>query len=1009
MDDLSTIPTGELLRRYRSDAELTQEELAERAGLSARAIRALEAGARRSPRRDTLRLLAEALGLAPDERDRLERSIRQQRRTVAPESQVQRTLLPLVGRQAEWQMLANNLREGAPRLTLLTGDPGIGKSRLLEAITEHATSQGWTILSGGCHRQSAQQPYAPLVDALARYLATRSPTRQRADAHGCAWLVRLLPELARWTPEPSSTWPLPPEQERRLMFMAVAQFLENVAGASGALLILDDLHWAGVDALDLLAFLVRESTGQRLRVIGAYRDTDIAPTDPLAILLADLAREGHLTQVPLGPLASDDAALLLAELLGSPDAAGLTSEGQAKILLRAGGVPFYLVTCAQEAQVRAQSLLDGQFSVPQTAAQSIRQRVALLDELTADILAIAAVAGRAIPRNTMLLVAAGLGHGEQSALKALEAATRSHMLVERADGSYVFAHDLIQETLETEIGGARRAALHRRIGAALARLPRPERRAAELAWHFAQGDDLARAIPYALWAGDHAEEIYAHTEAERHYHTAADWARIIGDQTHEAEALEKVADVLFHFARYHEAYDCLEQAIKLYRVEKNWERLAWATCQIARAGEPMHKTAESLERLEQLFLLLASAVPFSEGEANTVAPGAGTAEATLSRAARVDALLTAKTSARVYLCLMTRHLFLGHYSHVFEPSERTIHYARLAGDLRIESLAYSFRAEAQLAQGQVTMAIASLALGRERAEASGDAEAIYIAHEGMVNVHESQARPAEARAVLEQMLEISQRMGNVGYIGDTLCALGAFSFLLGEWDVARAYLTDARDSVRHNEFNRLRTRDSVLAILNLLQSNHDASSMIAGLDDTSGDGGDVWVWTTSALAERDILAGRADAAATRLRATIHRLEAEPGTKCYLLAPLAWAESELGEHAKARATLAEARLTAGALENRMAQVDIERVEALLAMREQRWEAAREAVEQSLAICRGMPYPYAEAKARLIYGDLCATRGAGEEAREHYAQALLICERLDEREYRTRIAEAITKLP
>lgn len=1014
VEDLQPISGSELLRRYRASAGLTQEELAERAGLSARAIRALEAGTRRLPHRDTLSLLASALELSPSERRQLELSIRQQRRSSTPVPRAfpaRRTRLSLVGRHDELALLATSLRDDARPLSLLAGEPGIGKSHLLEAAAELASTLGWTIVSGGCHRHSARQPYAPLVEALAHFLASRTLAQQRHDTQGCAWLIRLLPELAQRTLVPSPTWTLPPEQERRLMFMAVARFLENVGGPAGTLLVLDDLHWAGTDALDLLAFLVRETRGQRVRIIGAYRDTDVSPADPLALLLADLARDEMLTWAPLGPLAGNEAAQLLVELFAGSDAAVVTPDEQALILSRAGGVPFFLVCCAQEARVRSHGRpggrADGAFAGPWTAAQSIRQRVALLDESASDILAIAAVAERAVPRPALLLVAEGLGQSEHETLKALELTTRSRLLVERADGTYAFAHDLIRETLSAEVSGARRATLHRRLGAALGELHPGDDRAAELAWHFALGDDLARAIPQALRAGDHAEAVYAHAEAERHYRAAAEWARTIGDRAHEGEALEKLADVVFRLAHYREAYDCLERAITIYRSSESWERLAWATCQIARAGEPLRKTEASLRRLDQLFTLLASVATRHEGGADTTVAGAGPPETMLSRAARADAVVTPKTSARLYLCLTTRHLFLGHYRDVFEPSERAVHYARLAGDLRIESLAYSFRAEAQLAQGQVSAAAASLALGRERAEASGDVEALYIALEGIVNVHESQARPSEARAVLEQMLEVSRRLGDVGYVGDTLCALGAFSFLLGEWDQARSYLLEARDSVRHSEFNRSRTPATVLALLELMPSERDAS------DDTNsreaGAAENVWIWTRALLAERDILASRAASAAAGLRETIHRLEAEPGSKCYLLAPLAWAESELGERENAIALLAEARQVAEALGNRMVLVDIERVEALLALQACRWEDARQALDRSLEICRAMPYPYAEAKALLVYGDLCAATSGWAQARSHYAQALGICERLGERLYHAHIQMAIRKMP
>src|SRR5207245_7927422 len=109
-----------------------------------------------------------------------------------------------------------------------------------------------------------------------RYIQGQTPLRLRADLRGCAWLVRLLPELAEGPIEPLPGWTLAPEHERRLMFKAVQRFLANVAGPAGTLLVLDDLQWAGADALDLLATLVR-AADRGGRVGGADGRTEGQP------------------------------------------------------------------------------------------------------------------------------------------------------------------------------------------------------------------------------------------------------------------------------------------------------------------------------------------------------------------------------------------------------------------------------------------------------------------------------------------------------------------------------------------------------------------------------------------------------------------------------------------------------------------------------------------------------------------------------------------------------------
>jgi len=496
MDGDGTVAFGYMLRQYRDAAGLTQEELAERAGLSAEAVSLLERGGRRRPHPYTVHTLAEALQLPAAERAELETAV-PRRRPHAPLDAIAHppggpAPPALVGRAHELALLERHLAGEGPPALLLAGEPGIGKSRLLREAMQRAPRLGWQALQGGCQRRGGQEPYAPLLQALESYLRRQATAQPRRDLQGCAWLVHLLPELAEGRIEPLPPWHLAPEQQRRLMFAAVGRLLSNVAGTTGTLLVLDDLQWAGSDALDLLTTLLHTTPEARLRVVGAYRDTEAGPATPLAVTLADLAHAGLAAQQSLRPLAPDEATELLAALLaGAPDrddAHGRPAQLQERILRRAGGVPFFLLSYAQGSRTSA---VDGgaEDVAPWDVTQSVRQRVAALPERARETLGGAAIMGRVVHA---ALLTAVIEQPEREALDALDAACHARLLVEIGDDAYQFAHDVIREVVEADLGAARRAMLHRRAAEALERAS-DDPPAEAVAYHYARTREHAKA------------------------------------------------------------------------------------------------------------------------------------------------------------------------------------------------------------------------------------------------------------------------------------------------------------------------------------------------------------------------------------------------------------------------------------------------------------------------------------------------------------------------------------
>ncbi|HEY7295670.1 MAG TPA: ATP-binding protein, partial [Dehalococcoidia bacterium] len=182
---------------------------------------------------------------------------------------------PLVGRGREQAVIAERLctlLRGPAGVIMLAGEPGIGKTRLLDEAAAEAASLGVTVLRGGASEAEGMPPYLPFLEALGRYIRSAPPQRLQHEAG--PWtgiLASILPELALRLGDLPATPPLPAEQARLRLFEAVAEFLAAIAEQSPLLLVLDDLQWADRAGLELLSHVARVLNGTRIAVLGAYR------------------------------------------------------------------------------------------------------------------------------------------------------------------------------------------------------------------------------------------------------------------------------------------------------------------------------------------------------------------------------------------------------------------------------------------------------------------------------------------------------------------------------------------------------------------------------------------------------------------------------------------------------------------------------------------------------------------------------------------------------------------
>jgi DNA-binding NarL/FixJ family response regulator len=421
----------------------------------------------------------------------------------------------MVGRDDELGRLLTLLDDaeaGRSVVALVSGDAGVGKSRLISEITALASGRGFTVLSGQCAELGDSVPYLPLADAL----------RGAGQSTGVRDALSSRPGLSRLLPEGGDGQQADQNHSglaRQQMFGGVLGLLAELAAAAPVLLVLEDLHWADASTRDLLTFLSRMLHRERVALIGSYRTDDLHRRHPLRPVVAELQRLPSVISVDLAPL--DPSAL--AEHLTAIAAGRIGATELNDIMARAEGNAYYAeeLLAASIASDRTEHS-----ALPAGLAALLLSRVEQLSDATQQVLRAAAVAGRKAD-DELVRAASGLAPAEYEA--AVREAVTHQLLVPDGEEGYVFRHALLREAVYADLLPGERTRLHATMSALLSdeyRLAMPGT-AAELAQHCLASHDIPGAFAASVRAGDEAERIGAPAEAHRHYDQAlALWERV---------------------------------------------------------------------------------------------------------------------------------------------------------------------------------------------------------------------------------------------------------------------------------------------------------------------------------------------------------------------------------------------------------------------------------------------------------------------------------------------------
>jgi DNA-binding CsgD family transcriptional regulator len=689
-----------------------------------------------------------------------------------------------VGRAAELDRLDQALDQATnrrPATRLITGEAGIGKTRLVEEFLGQARAAGARVLVGACLQLGESGlPYAPFVGALRSVIRSMAPDEIDAlVGPGRGELAHLLPDLGPTSPRPSSRpdASLSATAAQARLFEIVFGVLRRLADERTLVLVLEDVHWADASTRDLLRFLVRNARDERFLFVVTYRSDEMHRRHPLRPLLAELQRLDGVDDIELPTFGTDELAEQLSGITGDP----VTRDLVATVLARSGGNPFF----AEELMAAGRAGL----ALPRSLRDTLDDRIRQLGADAQQVIRVASVSGARIDHR---LLAEVVDLPPDGLTEALRQVVEHHLLVPTAPDEvpgYGFRHALVQEGVYEDLLPSERTHLHAAFAQAIATHSRGDSSgsAAQIAHHWLMAHDLERALPAALAAGRAAAAGFAFAEAQAFLERALElWPKVdasaIPAGLDRIAILEEAAETAAQAGDARRSIDLVRAAI----AETD------ARTEPMRSGVLQHRLAWCLNES-------------GDWQAGVVA---------FERAAELIPIEPPSPErARVLADLAHSLMVRSRFGDSLALGEAALAISRAVGACEAEARALNVIGLDLACRSDFARGIPILREGHELAVELGDPLAIFLTAVGLGWAYDESARHAESLELARATHDRIRQLGADARFGGQIASKAARAlYELGRWDEASALIDDTiaagttRYAVRWLLSNRLRLR-----------------------------------------------------------------------------------------------------------------------------------------------------------------------------------------------------------